>query len=157
MASADMKFMEMAIEEAQKGIESGDGGPFGAVIVKDGNVIAKGHNEVVSSNDPTAHAEITAIRKACKKLGTFSLQGYILYCTGEPCPMCFSAIHWARIERVYYCCKKSVASQIGFDDTEIEEIIRGIKEDNVPFIQQKDNRCEEVMMRWYSDPQRVEY
>ncbi len=157
MASADMKFMEMAIEEAQKGIESGDGGPFGAVIVKDGNVIAKGHNEVVSSNDPTAHAEITAIRKACKKLGTFSLQGCILYCTGEPCPMCFSAIHWARIERVYYCCKKSVASQIGFDDTEIEEIIRGIKEDNVPFIQQKDNRCEEVMMRWYSDPQRVEY
>lgn len=157
MSSADMKFMEMAIEEAQKGTESGDGGPFGAVIVKNGKVIAKGHNEVVGSNDPTAHAEITAVRKACKKLGTFSLQGCILYCTGEPCPMCFSAIHWARIERVYYCCKKSVASQIGFDDTEIEEIIRGIKEDNIPFIHQKDIKCKEVMMKWYSDPQRVEY
>lgn len=157
MSSSNIRFMEIAIEEAKKGIQSGDGGPFGAVIVKDSEVIATGHNEVVGTNDPTAHAEITAIRRACKKLGTFSLEGTILYCTGEPCPMCFAAIHWARIDRVYYCCKKSVASRIGFDDTEIEEIIRGEKEDNIEFIQQKDIRCEEVMMKWYSNPDRVEY
>lgn len=157
MSNTNNKFMEIAIEEAKKGIASGDGGPFGAVIVKNTEVIAYGHNEVVGTDDPTAHAEITAIRKACKKLGTFSLQGCILYCTGEPCPMCFSAIHWARIDKVYYCCKKDVASDIGFDDTEIEEIIKGIKQDNIQFIQQKDIKCKEVMMNWYSDPKRVEY
>lgn len=152
-----MKFMEIAIQEAQKGIESNDGGPFGAVIVKDNQIVATAHNEVVSSNDPTAHAEICAIRRASKKLGSFSLKGCILYCTGEPCPMCFSAIHWARIDKVYYCCKKSLASKIGFDDKYIEEIIKGLKDDNIPFIQQKDIKCKEVMMKWYSNPKRVEY
>ena len=157
MYNFDSKFMDLAIQEAKKGIQNSDGGPFGAVIVKNNQVIALAHNEVISSNDPTAHAEIMAIRKACKKLNNFSLKGTVLYCTGEPCPMCFSAIHWARIEKVFYCCKKSVASKIGFDDSEIEEIIKGEKKDNIPFIQKKDNRCKEIMMKWYYDPKRVEY
>ena len=96
------KFMKMAIAEARKGIAMGHGGPFGAVVVKDGKVIAKGHNHVVANNDPTCHGEIDAIRKACKKLHSFDLSGCEIYTTGYPCPMCFCAILWANIEKVYY-------------------------------------------------------
>ena len=96
------KFMEMAIEEAKLGIVEGHGGPFGCVIVKDGVVVGKGHNEVIKNNDPTCHGEMMAIHDACKNLKTFNLKGCELYTTGEPCPMCFSAILWANIEKVYY-------------------------------------------------------
>ena len=105
------RYMQMAVEEAEKGMRKMDGGPFGAVIVRDGEVLAAAHNEVVGSNDPTAHAEIVAIRKACSRLGSFNLEGSILFATGEPCPMCFSAIHWAHIERVYYCNSKDDAAE----------------------------------------------
>ena len=96
------KYMNMAIKEARKGINAGHGGPFGAVIVKDGIVISKGHNTVLKDNDPTCHGEMQAIRKACKKLHTFDLSGCEIYTTGEPCPMCMAAIYWARPKAVYF-------------------------------------------------------
>lgn len=117
------KFMKMALKEAYKGIQNGHGGPFGAVIVKDGQVISKGHNHVVSNNDPTCHGEIDAIRKACKKLNTFDLSGCELYTTGFPCPMCMCAILWANIDKVFYGCNTTDTEIIGFRDKEFEENI----------------------------------
>lgn len=112
------KFMLMAIEEAYKGIDAGDGGPFGAVIVKGGTVVGKGHNCVVKNNDPTAHGEIQAIRNACTTLGSFDLSGCELYTTAEPCPMCSCAIMWANIDKVYYGCTVKDTDNIGFRDVE---------------------------------------
>ena len=117
------KYMNLAIKEAQKGISLGHGGPFGAVIVKDCKVISKGHNQVLENNDPTCHGEIDAIRKACKKLKTFDLTGCEIYTTGYPCPMCFCAILWANINKVYYGCNTSDAESIGFRDKEFEECL----------------------------------
>lgn len=117
------KYMLLAVNEAKKGIHHGHGGPFGAVIVKDGNIIAKGHNHVVSSNDPTLHGEVDAIRKAGKKLGTFDLSGCEIYTTGYPCPMCMCAIMWANINKVYYGCNTTDTEIIGFRDKEFEESI----------------------------------
>ena len=111
------KFMKMAINEAKKGITHGHGGPFGAVIVKDGEVVGKGHNQVVKNNDPTCHGEMMAIHKACKKLGTFDLSGCEIYTTGEPCPMCLAAILWANISKVYYGCNIYDTADIGFRDS----------------------------------------
>lgn len=110
------KFMRMAINEARKGIKAGHGGPFGSVIVKDGVVIAKAHNQVIKNNDPTCHGEMMAIHKACKKLGTFDLSGCEIYTTGEPCPMCMAAILWANIKKVYYGCNIIDTENIGFRD-----------------------------------------
>lgn len=118
-----VEFMNVAIEEARCGIRRFDGGPFGAVIVKDGEIIAKGHNRVVVDNDPTAHGEMVAIRKACEKLGTFDLSGCEIYTTGYPCPMCFCAILWANIDKVYYGCNTSDTEVIGFRDKAFEESI----------------------------------
>ena len=110
------KYMKIAVEQAREGINSGHGGPFGCVIVKDGKVIGKGHNEVIRINDPTRHGEMMAIRDACKTLGTFDLSGCELYTTAEPCPMCLGAILWANIEKVYYGCNISDTDAIGFRD-----------------------------------------
>jgi len=115
------KYMRMAINEAKKGIRSGHGGPFGAVIVKNDEVIAKGHNQVVKNNDPTCHGEIMAIHKACKKLDTFDLSGCEIYTTGEPCPMCMAAILWANIEKIYYGCNILDTEEIGFRDKKFYE------------------------------------
>ena len=128
------KFMKMAIEEARKGISAGHGGPFGAVIVKDNKVISKGHNHVVVNSDPTCHGEVDAIRKACKKLGTFDLSGCEIYTTGYPCPMCFCAILWANIDKVYYGCNTTDTEIIGFRDKEFEN--------NIP--RKKKSICVEV-------------
>ena len=111
------KFLQMAIELAAKSAKSGKGGPFGAVIVKDGKVIAKAHNTVTTSTDPTAHAEVNAIRKACRKLKTFQLDGCIIYASAEPCPMCFGAIYWARPKALFYAAEKQIAARAGFDDS----------------------------------------
>ena len=128
------RFMQMAIKEAQKGIALGHGGPFGSVIVKDGKVISKGHNHVVVNNDPTCHGEVDAIRRACKKLKTFDLTGCEIYTTGYPCPMCFCAILWANINKVYYGCNTTDTEIIGFRDKAFEE--------GIP--QKKIDICEEV-------------
>lgn len=116
------KFMRMAIKEAKKGIESHHGGPFGAVIVKNGKVVGKGHNQVLKNNDPTCHGEIMAIHKACKNLKTFDLSGCELYTTGEPCPMCYAAILWANIDKVYYGCTIQDNENIGFRDKKFYEM-----------------------------------
>lgn len=117
--------MARAIELSLENVRSGRGGPFGAVVVKDGKVIAEGTNTVTTMNDPTAHAEIVALREACKKLGTFKLKGCDLYTTCEPCPMCFGAIYWARPAHVYFGSTAADATEAGFDDSFIyEEIAR---------------------------------
>ena len=110
------KYMKAAIEEAENGIHAGDGGPFGCVIVKDGEIIGKGHNEVVKRKDPTCHGEIMAIHEASRTLDSFDLSGCELYTTGEPCPMCMGAILWANIDRVYYGCNIADTEEIGFRD-----------------------------------------
>lgn len=110
------KFMQVAIEEAREGIRNGHGGPFGAVIVKDGKIIGRGHNHVVINNDPTCHGEVDAIRNACKNINSFDLKGCELYTTGEPCPMCLSASLWANISMIYYGCSIQENDMIGFRD-----------------------------------------
>lgn len=110
--------MLRAIELARFGMQGGHGGPFGAVIVRDGEIVGEGWNCVLSTNDPTAHGEITAIRDACSKLGTFSLEGCEIHTTGQPCPMCLGAIHWARIRSIHYGFRVEDAAALGFDDTE---------------------------------------
>jgi tRNA(Arg) A34 adenosine deaminase TadA len=111
-------FMKRAIELARNGMLSGDGGPFGTVVVRDGEIIGEGWNRVIRTNDPTAHGEITAIRDACARLGTFSLAGCEIHSTGQPCPMCLGAIQWARISRIFYGFRIEDAAEIGFDDRE---------------------------------------
>ncbi|MEO8615199.1 MAG: nucleoside deaminase [Luteolibacter sp.] len=111
-------FMRRAIDLARQGMNQGAGGPFGAVVVRDGVIVGEGWNRVIGTNDPTAHGEVTAIRDACAKLGTFSLAGCEIHTTGQPCPMCLGAIHWARIEKIYYGFRIEDAAAIGFDDTE---------------------------------------
>lgn len=125
------KFMRMAINEARKGIHSGHGGPFGSVIVKDGVVVAKGHNQVIKNQDPTCHGEMMAIHKACKKLGTFDLSGCELYTTAEPCPMCLGAILWANISKVYFGCNIVDTENIGFRDKVFYEINESGKKDEI--------------------------
>jgi len=116
MKDKNQEFMREAILQARKGMEGGEGGPFGAVIVKDGVIVGRGNNRVTSSNDPTAHAEVVAIRDACKNLDTFQLDGCVLYSSCEPCPMCLGAIYWARPDRLYFSCTREDAADIGFDD-----------------------------------------
>ena len=117
------EFMKLAIAEAKAGIEKGDGGPFGAVVVKNGEVVAASHNQVLADNDSTCHGEIAAIREAEKKLATYDLDGCELYTTGEPCPMCLAAILWANIGKVYYGCNLEDNAKIGFRDARIERLI----------------------------------
>ena len=120
------QYMQLAKQNAEKGIKRGDGGPFGAVIVdKQGKIISNGNNQVIKENDPTAHAEIVAIREACQQLNTYDLSEYILYTSCEPCPMCLSAIIWANIKEVYYGCTKEDAGEIGFRDDMIYEYLKG--------------------------------
>ena len=124
------KYMKIAKENAEKGIKNKDGGPFGAVILdKDGNIIANGNNKVLKTNDPTAHAEVVAIREACKKLNTYDLSDCTLYTSCEPCPMCLSAIIWSNIKDVYYGCTKEDAGNIGFRDDVIYDYLKGKNRD----------------------------
>ena len=117
--------MQMAIEEAREGIHAGHGGPFGSVIIKDGEVVGRGHNRVVMDNDPTCHGEVAAIRDACTRLGTFDLSGCEIYTTGEPCHMCLCACMWANIKRVHYGCTIADNGDIGFRDDKFNDIFSG--------------------------------
>ena len=135
-------FMKCAKENADKGIANKEGGPFGAVIVdKDGNIVANGNNQVLKEKDPTAHAEIVAIRNACKILGTYDLSEYILYTSCEPCPMCLSAIIWANIKKVYYGCTKKDAGEIGFRDDMIYDYLKEKNEDLIELKELDRNEC----------------
>ena len=121
MTDTQKNFMRQAIELAKNGMEAGNGGPFGCVIVKDGQIIGQGSNMVLKTNDPAAHAEVVAIREACKNLNNFQLEGCEVYTSCEPCPMCLGAIYWAHIERIVYAANKNDAANAGFDDSFIYE------------------------------------
>lgn len=143
------KFMEIAKNNAQYGIEHLEGGPFGAVIIDTlGNIISNGNNKVLKNNDPTAHAEIVAIREACSKLKTYDLSDYILYTSCEPCPMCISAIIWANIKIVYYGCTKKDASDIGFRDDIIYDYLKGNNSNLISLNKLDRNECLEVFKKY---------
>lgn len=125
MCQASDKYMQQAIDEARTGIGRNDGGPFGAVVVKDGEIIGRGHNRVLGNNDPTAHGEVEAIRNACQRLGTYDLSGCDVYTTGEPCHMCLCACMWANIRRIYYGCTIDDNSIIGFRDGKFNDMFTG--------------------------------
>ncbi len=152
------KFMRHAIELARRGVETNSGGPFGAVIVRDGEIIAEGWNCVTSENDPTAHAEIVAIRKACEKLGAFQLDGCVLYTTCEPCPMCMGAIYWARPEKVFFACTREDAARIGFDDKFIyEELEKNFSDRELPIASLLRDEAFSVFEMWQAKPDKIEY
>lgn len=143
------EYMNLAVKEAREGILSRDGGPFGAVVVKNGKVIASGHNRVLSSNDSTCHGEIDAIRKAESKLGTYDLSGCELYTTGEPCPMCLAAILWANIEKVYFGCNLSDNERIGFRDARLDELLGSRAKLPEGFMEERDREtCLEVFREY---------
>ena len=139
------KYMELAKKAAYNGTKNGEGGPFGAVIVdKQGNIIAQASNQVIKNNDPTAHAEIQAIRMASKKLGTYDLKDLILYTSCEPCPMCLSAIIWSNIKEVYYACTREDAGKFGFRDDIIYEYLEGKKVDLLDIKQIDRDECKQI-------------
>lgn len=142
-------FMRAAIQLAEQNVGSGSGGPFGAVVVKDGEIIAMGSNQVTDSLDPTAHAEVVAIRKACKALGTFQLTGCDIYTSCEPCPMCLGAIYWARPESVYYANTREDAAAIGFDDQYIyDEVSADLSERSIPMIPLLREEALQAFSKW---------
>jgi guanine deaminase len=152
------KFMKIAVEEAFVGMRKGDGGPFGAVIVKDGEIIARAHNEVIKTNDPTMHAEVNAIRKATKLLGRFDLSDCEIYSSCEPCPMCFAAIHWAKMKKLYVGANRFDAAAIGFDDQYIYDVIN--KKAEVQQVEIEEIDCEDCKLpfhEWEKMTEKTEY
>jgi len=151
------KFMKKAITLAKQSIAKG-GGPFGAVIVKDNEVVAQGNNCVTLNNDPTAHAEVSAIRKACKKLNTFDLSGCEIYTSCEPCPMCLSAIYWSHIDKIYYGCTKTDAKNIGFDDSFIyDQINLKPEKRSIPAKNILQDQAIEAFRLWEEKDDKIEY
>lgn len=151
-------YMQEAVTAALKGMQNNEGGPFGCVIVKDGKIIGKGNNKVTSTNDPTAHAEVTAIRDACKNLGSFQLEGCTIYTSCEPCPMCLGAIYWARPKKVYYGSTKTDAAHIGFDDDFIyEELKLPYADRSIPFEQLAPEVAITPFQEWAAKEDKTEY
>src|SRR5579864_3319131 len=151
-------YMQEAIQRAVENVRSGRGGPFGAIVVKDGRVIATGANLVTSTNDPTAHAEMAAIREACRVLGTFQLKGCEIYTSCEPCPMCLGAIYWARPDRVYFAATASDAAAAGFDDSFIyEELKHPHHERRIPFERMMREAGLEPFREWARKGDRIRY
>jgi tRNA(Arg) A34 adenosine deaminase TadA len=151
-------FMQAAIRLSREMLRKNRGGPFGALIVRRGKIIARGYNQVTSANDPTAHAEVVAIRAACKKLNTFSLKGCEIYCSCEPCPMCLSAIYWARIGKIYFAATKQDAAAIGFDDSAIyREVARPIGKRKIRMTPLLREEAQMVFAEWKKKPDKVRY
>lgn len=150
--------MTQAIQLAQQNVVSGHGGPFGAIVVKDGKIIGRGVNEVTSYCDPTAHAEVQAIREACKHLNDFQLNGCVIYTSCEPCPMCIGAIYWARPDAVYYACTKEEAAIIGFDDQFIyEQIALPMEDRSIIMSQIYSPKSKLPFETWSTSVQKIEY
>jgi tRNA(Arg) A34 adenosine deaminase TadA len=157
MNSDKEKFMRRAIELSKESVKKG-GGPFGAVIVKDGKIIAEASNSVTQDNDPTAHAEVNAIRQAARKINSFDLSGAEIYTSCEPCPMCLGAIYWARLDKIYFANTKDDAKSIGFDDSFIyEEIEKPYSERSIPTIQILRNEALEAFKMWEEKEDKIEY
>jgi len=151
------KFMERAIELSIESVNSG-GGPFGSIIVKNDKVIAEGSNRVTLNNDPTAHGEMVAIRKACKNLNNFNLSGCELYSTCEPCPMCLSAIYWAHIDKIYYANTRNDAQKIDFDDSLIHlELQKNVNKRKIPMIQIMREEALKAFSLWNNKTDKVKY
>ncbi len=151
-------YMQEAIDLSIKNVTDNNGGPFGAVVVKDGKIIARGYNQVTNNNDPTAHAEVIAIREACKVLGSFQLTNCEIYTSCEPCPMCLGAIYWARPSRVYYANTKEDAASIQFDDDFIyKEIAKPIQYRELQFIQVMRKEANVAFDIWKNKTDKVEY
>lgn len=152
------KFMRIAIKLSEQNVEQGIGGPFGAVIVKEGRIVAQSANKVVTQNDPTAHAEVSAIRLACQELNTHNLQGCTIYTSCEPCPMCLGAIYWARIDTIYYGNTKADAASIGFDDHFIyEEIERPMHKRKLPVMQLLNAEALRAFKLWETTESKTKY
>jgi guanine deaminase len=152
------QLMRRAIALSAEKMRAGLGGPFGAVIARDGQIIAEGYNQVTSGNDPTAHAEVVAIRAASARLGTFSLQGCEMYTSCEPCPMCLGAIYWARLDRVYYANTRVDAAAIGFDDDHIyRELDKPIDGRAVPFIHLQSEEARRIFKEWLEKTDKIPY
>jgi guanine deaminase len=150
--------MRRAIELSINNVQSGAGGPFGAVVAKDGKILAEGANSVTTANDPTAHAEVLAIRAACRKLGAFELRGCEMYTSCEPCPMCLGAIYWARLDRIYFGNSAADAKKIGFDDSFIyEQIGQPHPRRAIPMIQLLPEEAWVGFRAWHENPNKVPY
>lgn len=159
MTERDRELMARAIELAQNGVDQNLGGPFGCVIAKDGEIVGEGNNQVTSTNDPTAHAEIVAIREACRKLGSFQLEGCVVYASCEPCPMCLGAIYWARPEQIYISCNRNDAASAGFDDAFIYEELCGadFATRKVPLSMMMRDEGLRVFESWIEKPDKILY
>jgi guanine deaminase len=159
MSSApNPEFLRHAIALATENVVSGKGGPFAAVIVRDGNIVGEGANSVTSTNDPTAHGEVNAIRAACKALGTFTLAGCQLYTSCEPCPMCLAASYWARLDAIYYGCSADDAARAGFDDTFLyEEFRRQQPARSLPATQLLGEEAWASFAAWVASPNKIKY
>ena len=154
----DQKFLDLAVELSLQGIMSGNGGPFGCVIVHNNQIVGEGCNMVTSTNDPTAHAEVVAIRNACTNLNTFQLDGCDVYTSCEPCPMCLGALYWARVKRVVYANTRQEAAAIEFDDEFIyNEINTDFMQRAIPFIHAPHTGAKEVFEKWRFMESKLKY
>ncbi len=151
-------YMQRAIELSREGMDTGEGGPFGAVIVQNGRIIAEGFNRVIATNDPTAHAEVVAIRRACEQVGRFDLSDCELYTSCEPCPMCLGAIYWARPKKVYYANTRFDAANIKFDDSFIyDEISAPMNQRTIPFEHIESPEAHAVFAAWANKTDKTRY
>lgn len=151
-------FLREAIRLSQKKMEAGEGGPFGAVIVRDGEIVGRGWNRVTSANDPTAHAEVEAIRNACSNLGTFVLAGCEIYASCEPCPMCFAAIYWARLDALYFAASREDAADAGFDDALLyEEVSKPWEARVLKTEQHLQSEAQPIFSLWKNNLGRINY
>lgn len=158
MAGNDKQFMLRAIELAQEGVDKDQGGPFGCVIAKDGRIVGEGCNQVTSTNDPTAHAEIVAIREACRTLGSFQLDGCTVYTSCEPCPMCLGAIYWARAAGIFYAGTRDDAAAAGFDDKHIySELEKPKDQRELEMVNLLREEAQKVFQHWTEKPDKTEY
>lgn len=158
MNKREKEFMNMAIDLSYKGMHAGKGGPFGAIVVKGDEVVGKGCNSVLMDNDPTAHAEIVAIRDACKRLNSFQLEGCEIYTSCEPCPMCLGAIYWARPDKIYYANTRNDAEQAGFDDSFIyKELHLPPNQRRIPMIPIHNTQALEVFNEWKDKENKTAY
>ncbi|WP_109699627.1 nucleoside deaminase [Chitinophaga deserti] len=154
----EKKFMAMAVELSARGMRSGEGGPFGSIVVRGDEVVGEGWNQVLTHNDPTAHAEVVAIRDACQRLGTFQLTDCEIFTSCEPCPMCFGAIYWARPQRVFFANTKEEAAAIQFDDSFIyHELELPYGDKKIPFIPMPEESAREVFREWADKSDRKLY
>jgi len=156
--SPNPEFLRRAIELAIQNVEAGGGGPFGAVIVREGRIVGEGVNTVTASHDPTAHGEVNAIRAACKALGTFTLAGCELYTSCEPCPMCLAACYWARLDAIYYGSSAADAARAGFDDASLyDEFLKDSNARSLPATQLLSEEAWASFAAWIASPNKTEY